>query len=154
MFHNLLCLFHSFPCCSCMFHNIPGCSTSFCHLPSPSMTFYRVPGCSTEFYHTMEDSCVLVGPCGSLHALSVIIFGVVVMWLCAVLSSLGVALCGCVDELVWVSTCVRAGYNVVWVLGWSGGYIIILQMLQIFTMLSACSTTRATILSSKQSAPE
>ena len=62
------------------------------------------------------------------------------MWLCVVLSSLGVALCGHVDKLVYVSTCVRVGYNVVWVLGWSGGYIVILQMLQIFTMLSACLT--------------
>ena len=50
-------------------------------------------------------------------------------------------MCGRVDKLVCMSTCVRVGYNVVWVLGWSGGYIIVLQMLQIFTMLSACSTT-------------
>ena len=126
---------HTVTSCHTLWHSI-----TFCDLPSPSKTFHRVPGCSTEFYHTMKDSCVLVDPCGSLHALSVIIFGVVVMWLCVVLSSLSVALCGHVDKLVCVSTCMRVGYNVVWVLGWSGDYIIILQMLQIFTMLSACST--------------
>ena len=112
-------MFRDIPQCSVTFHNIPQHSTRFCHIlshcdiplhsmmfhdiPQHSTTFRTVPGFSRLFHRVPPHS--MVGPCGSMDAyLCMYVF--VFVCLCVVvfghvsLSSLGVALCGCVHKLV------------------------------------------------------
>ena len=89
--------FHTIPYCSMVFCNVPWHSIMFCDISQHSRQFQGIPGCSTKSHcipwwvHVGPWMLIFVCMCLSLCGC---------IWSCVSLSSLGVALCGCVHKLI------------------------------------------------------
>ena len=92
--------FHTIPYYSMVFYNVPWHSTTFHNIPDSSRVFQAVPP------HSMVGPCGCWWVCGCLSLFGCVCICLSLFFLCGCvwsyvsLSSLGVALCGCVHKLV------------------------------------------------------